>query len=92
MSTSENVYAGYFRIWLWLMALVLLSLFASWTLPRTVALLLIFAVAWTKAVLVALYYMHLKYEKWQLATLIIIPLLLVIGLTFTLLPDLVLHL
>jgi caa(3)-type oxidase subunit IV len=71
------------------MALVILSVVASWTLPRSAALLLIFAVALVKAVLVALYYMHLKYEKWQLATLLIVPLLLVIGLAVTLYPDLV---
>jgi len=89
VSTNESVYAEYFRIWLWLMGLVTLSVVAGWTLPRSAALLLIFAVAWTKAVLVALYYMHLKSEKWQLATLIIVPLLLVIGLSLTLCPDLV---
>ena len=91
MKAGENVYASYFRIWVWLVTLGIVSVFARWSLPRSTALLLIFSVAWTKAVLVALYYMHLKYEKWQVATLVIIPLLLVIGLTFTLFPDIVFH-
>ena len=89
MKAGENVYASYFRIWVWLVALVIVSVVASVALPRSVALLLIFTAAWIKAVLVALHYMHLKYEKWQLCTLVVIPLLLVIGLTFTLFPDIV---
>jgi len=89
MQLSDKVYAGYFWIWVWLIGLATVSVLASWVLPRSVALLLIFAVAWIKAVLVALYYMHLKYEKWQVGVLVVIPLLLVIGLTLTLFPDIV---
>lgn len=91
MSVNANVYAGYLRIWTWLMALVIVSVCAGWTLPRSAALLLIFAVVWAKAVLVAPYYMHLRYEKWQVAALVVIPLLLALGLTLTVLPDIVFH-
>jgi caa(3)-type oxidase subunit IV len=85
-----TVYTHYFRIWVWLLGLMITSVVASFLLPKSVALVLVFAVAWAKAVLVALYYMHLKYEKWQLAALVIIPLLLLIGLTLPLVPDIVL--
>jgi cytochrome c oxidase subunit 4 len=82
-------YTHYFRIWVWLVGLVFLSVLASGLLPRGGALMIIFAAAWVKAVLVALYYMHLKYERWQLAALALIPLLLIIGLAVTLVPDIV---
>lgn len=80
-------YTHYFRIWVWLVGLVLLSVLASMLFPKGGALVVIFTAAWVKAVLVALYYMHLRYERWQLAALVLVPLLLVIGLTFTLFPD-----
>lgn len=82
-------YTHYFRIWAWLVGLVFLSVLASGLFPRGGALVVIFAAAWVKAALVALYYMHLKYERWQLAALVIIPLVLMIGLTLTLFPDIV---
>ncbi|MCS6925352.1 MAG: cytochrome C oxidase subunit IV family protein [Candidatus Binatia bacterium] len=80
-------YTHYFRIWVWLVGLVLLSVFAGTLFSEGGALVVIFAAAWAKAVLVALYYMHLKYERWQLAALVLVPLLLMIGLAFTLFPD-----
>ena len=49
------------------------------------------AVAFVKASLVALYFMHLKYERWFLLTLVGIPLLLAAALIFGLMPDLLLH-
>lgn len=80
-------YTHYFHIWVWLVGLVLLSVLASTLFPPGGASVIIFAAAWVKAVLVALYYMHLKYERWQLTALVLVPLLLIIGLTFTLFPD-----
>ncbi|MFQ5638987.1 MAG: cytochrome C oxidase subunit IV family protein [bacterium] len=44
--------------------------------------------ALTKAVLVALYFMHLKYEKFALGVIAFIPLILCTLLIFSLLPDL----
>ena len=49
------------------------------------------AVAFTKGSLVCLYFMHLKYERWFLFTMILIPLLLAVALILGLLPDLVFH-
>lgn len=89
MWIAEDVYAPYFRIWVWLVGLVIVSVLASWVLPRAVGIFFIFGVAWVKAVLVGLHYMHLKSEKWQLCSLIIIPLVLVVGMTLTLFPDIV---
>ncbi len=55
-------------IWYWLMALVVVSVGASVVLPKAEALMLIFAVAVIKALLVARNYMHLKTRKSDLST------------------------
>ncbi|MBI2358177.1 MAG: cytochrome C oxidase subunit IV family protein [Deltaproteobacteria bacterium] len=60
-------------------------------LPKSVALVLIFAVATVKALLVALNYMHLKFETSLLYVMVIVPLLIVAILVFALFPDFVIH-
>ncbi len=80
---------NYFLIWSGLMFLVMVSLGASLTLPKRAALLLIFTVAVIKALLVALNFMHLRYEKLLLYALAIVPLLIVAVLFFALFPDFV---
>jgi caa(3)-type oxidase subunit IV len=52
---------------------------------------LIFATAVAKATLVALNYMHLKFESRLIYGLAIVPVLFVIGLTLALFPDFVFH-
>ena len=83
---------SYVTIWAWLVALLVVSLFANY-LPggRTVALLLIFATAVVKAVLVAGNYMHLRWEPRFLYALAILPVLFVLGLLIALFPDFVFH-
>jgi len=73
------------------MGLVIVSIAASFVLPKSAALFLIFFVAMLKAVLVILNYMHLKYEKPLLYALVIVPLLIVAVLIFALFPDFVFH-
>lgn len=82
---------NYFFVWLWLVVLVIFSIAASLVLPKSAALLVIFAAAGIKALLVILNYMHLKYEKPLLYALAIVPLLIVIVLMFALFPDFVFH-
>jgi len=43
--------------------------------------------AFTKAILVAAYFMHLKFEKRTLAIIAATPIVLCVGLMFALLPD-----
>jgi len=87
--TSDAHRPNYFVIWLWLMGLVIVSIAASFVLPKSAALFLIFFVAMLKALLVVLNYMHLKYEKPVLYALVIVPFLIVIVLIFALFPDFV---
>lgn len=82
---------NYFLVWVWLVALVIVSILSSLVLPKFLALLLIFSLAFVKALLVVLNYMHLKYEKPLLYALAIVPLVIVIILLFALFPDFVFH-
>lgn len=82
---------NYLLVWMWLVILVVVSITASLLLPKSVALFLIFFVAIIKALLVALNYMHLKFERPVLYALVIIPLLIVAVLIFALFSDFVLH-
>ena len=57
-------YRKYLLIWVWLIALLAAGTFIS-TLPisKTEAVLLILFISLIKGVLVALFYMHLKFER-----------------------------
>lgn len=78
-------------IWYWLMALVILSIGASFVLPKAEALVLIFAVALIKALLVARNYMHLKHEKALIYAIALVPLVFVIIFLIGVFPDFVYH-
>lgn len=80
----------YVRIWYWLLGLALASVGVSaLPLPPPVAVGLIFIAAAVKAWLVVVYYMHLKFERWPVYTLIAVPLLLCGVLVLVLIPELV---
>jgi cytochrome c oxidase subunit 4 len=57
-------------------------------LPQVAKVGLLIALAFAKAVLVAMYFMHLAVERRTLAVIAIIPIILVTFLCFMLLPDL----
>jgi caa(3)-type oxidase subunit IV len=78
-------------IWYWLMALVIVSIFAASFLPKVQALVLIFSVAVVKALLVARNYMHLKHEVAIIYAVALVPLVFVIIFLFGLFPDFVYH-
>ena len=87
MSNSHSRH--YLIIWVWLLLLVIVSVVAASVLPKVQALVLIFAVAVTKALLVARNYMHLKKERVILYAIALVPLAFVIILLFALFPDFV---
>lgn len=90
--SSETAHPNYVAIWVWLVVLMVGGVLAS-TLPlgKSTVVLLIFAIAAAKASLVALYYMHLKFERGLIRAMAIVPVVLVVVLTFLLFPDFVLH-
>jgi caa(3)-type oxidase subunit IV len=61
---STPTYAHYLAIWAWLIALLIAGTFVSQLpLAHKTAVGIILLISLIKAVLVALFYMHLKFEK-----------------------------
>lgn len=90
--TAERVHPNYVTIWVWLVVLMVAGVLATrLPLGKSAINNLIFAIAAVKAVLVALNYMHLRSESWLIYALAIVPVLLVVALTFVLFPDIVFH-
>lgn len=90
--TSGKAHPNYTAVWLWLLGLMGLGVAASF-LPggRTLAVLVIFATACAKAILVALNFMHLRFEPAVIYPLVLIPLLFLLVLAAALFPDFVWH-
>lgn len=89
MSKSGAHDSPYFLIWVYLVILALASVASSIILPRGVSEVAIYLLAAVKAVLVALYFMHLRVERIFIHSLSVVPLLLVLILFLGLVPDIV---
>lgn len=76
MESVQHKHPPYLLIWLYLFLLTAAELGLAFQLPiaRNIKLLLLLGLAVWKAMLVAMFFMHLKFEKWNLRMLFIIPL------------------
>ncbi len=75
-SVETHHHPNYVAIWYWLIGLALGSVVISaLPLPPTLILIVLFAAAFVKAWLVALYYMHLRFERLLIVSLVIVPLI-----------------
>ncbi len=91
MESAENR-RHYIAIWLWLVVLVGAGLLASaLRVPKIAVLLLVFGIAVVKASMVMRDYMHLKSETLIIHVIALLPILLIIGLALTMIPDIALH-
>ena len=74
--TTEHVRPNYVLIWLYLFVLTVAEVALAFELPisRNLKLLLLLFLAVWKAALVGLFFMHLKFERWNLRIMAIIPL------------------
>ena len=80
---------NYIAIFWWLLALTILEVAVIFTpLARVLIAILLVGLAVSKASLVAMYFMHLKFERTTLGLIAMTPLLLCVLLVFALLPDL----
>ncbi|MFI5342099.1 MAG: cytochrome C oxidase subunit IV family protein [Candidatus Methylomirabilales bacterium] len=80
---------NYIAIFWWLLALTILEIGVIFTpLARVLIAILLVGLALSKASLVAMYFMHLKFEIRTLGLIAVTPLLLCLLLVFALLPDL----
>ncbi len=88
MTDTKHAHPNYIVIWAWLVFLLAISVVAVY-LPfsQWITVTFIFVVAAVKAVIVAMYFMHLKFEESLVRYIAIIPVLLFIIMTLSLIPD-----
>lgn len=80
---------NYIAIFWWLLALTILEVGVIFLpIARVLIAILLVGLALSKAALVAMYFMHLKFERRTLGLIALTPLLLCVLLVFALLPDL----
>ncbi len=88
----ERVHPNYVAVWFWLVGLLAASVGVTYLpIPTGITLFLIFAMAGVKAVMVALNYMHLRYEQLLIYAMAIVPLVIFFILWVVLYPDIALH-
>ena len=79
---------NYMAVFIWLAVLTVLEVVAVYLPLTKLALAAILVVlAFTKASLVALYFMHLKFERRTLVLVAVTPVVLCVFLIFMLMPD-----
>jgi cytochrome c oxidase subunit 4 len=79
---------NYIAIFWWLLALTIIEVGVIFMpLARVLIAILLVGLALSKASLVAMYFMHLKFERKTLGLIAVTPLLLCVLLVFALLPD-----
>lgn len=87
--TSAHKQPNYIGVFWWLLALTVVEVAVIFLpLARLLVGILLVGLALSKASLVAMYYMHLKFERRTLALIAMIPLLLCVLFVFALMPDL----
>jgi cytochrome c oxidase subunit 4 len=92
MTTTTHDEPNYMGIFWWLLALTLLELGVIYMPVHRVAIIVLLVVlAVTKAALVALYFMHLKFERTTLGLIALSPFVLCVFLILMLLPDIFPH-
>ena len=89
METTAHKHPNYVLIWVYLAVLTALEVgiaFVSHFSKTTLLIILLFLAVW-KALLVALYFMHLKFESWNLRVIAIIPIPLALILIIMVLQE-----
>ncbi len=89
METAEKKQPPYYLIWLVLFVLTVLEVLVAFmsTLPRNVLILVLVGMAIWKALLVAMYYMHLRWERTRLIVLAAVPIPLAFILVLAVLTE-----
>src|SRR6266850_5958186 len=91
MATAEHKHPNYMAIFWWLAVLTVLEILIvlPWFRPenKLVVGVLLCALALGKAAIVAMYFMHLRFEARTLGLIAVTPLVIATLLVFVLLPD-----
>ena len=79
---------NYMGVFWWLLALTILEVAVIYMpMAKTIIVILLVGMAISKAALVALYFMHLKFERLTLGVIALTPFILCVFLILMLLPD-----
>jgi cytochrome c oxidase subunit 4 len=79
---------NYIAIWGWLGGLTVLEIWVAYVnLPRPIVVASLVGLAVAKAALVALYFMHLRFERLTLGLIALTPPILLVLLTVAVYPD-----
>ncbi len=92
MADTTHPEPNYIGVFWWLLALTILELVVVYMpLTKMVIAALLVTLAVTKAALVAMYFMHLKFERLTLALVALSPFVLCVFLILMLTPDIFPH-
>jgi cytochrome c oxidase subunit IV len=88
METAHK-HPRYLLIWLYLALLTAAELTLAFELPisRNLKLVILMVLAVWKALLVAMFFMHLKFERWNMRILFIIPIPLAVILILAVITE-----
>jgi cytochrome c oxidase subunit 4 len=88
MSEATHEEPNYMAVFWWLLVLTILEIAVIYVpIVRIAVIVLLVSMAISKATLVALYFMHLKFEKRTLALIALCPFVLCVFLILMLTPD-----
>jgi cytochrome c oxidase subunit 4 len=90
--TTGHAHPNYTAVYVWLVALLAVGVGVSFVPgARAVGLVVIFATAFVKALLVALNFMHLRFESGLIYAIALVPVVFAAILAVALFPDFVWH-
>ena len=88
MKHEAHAHPNYMAIFVWLGVLTAAEIGVTFLpLGKMLMAVMLVSMALAKAILVAAYFMHLKFEKRTLAIIAIVPLILCVFLLLMLVPD-----
>ena len=89
METTAHKHPNYILIWVYLAVLTAVEVGVAFIshFSKTTLLIILLVLAVWKALLVALYFMHLKFERWNLRLIAIIPIPLALILIIFVLQE-----
>ncbi len=83
-----HVEPNYLRVFWWLLGLTIFEVTIIYLhFPKVFLAAALILTALMKALLVAINFMHLRFEKWTLVAVVCLPALLIVDLLLGLMPD-----
>jgi|GEM_PF-278828 caa(3)-type oxidase subunit IV len=85
---AEYIEPNYLAIWLYLAVLTALELLVVYArLDKALMIGLLIGLAWAKVAMVAMYFMHLRFERRGMLVVALSPLLLIVVMVTAMVPD-----